>query len=111
MADLNRDDDIVEAVLQRHAAIPYAYGQIETLPVFDHERRRYLLMDAGWLNEQRYHGCLAHVAIRDGKVWIEYDGLEDGIASALIAAGIAPERIVLGYQRPDLRAHADTAAA
>jgi hypothetical protein len=33
----------------------------------------------------------------EGKVWVEYDGIEQGITKDLIAAGIPPERIVLAF--------------
>jgi hypothetical protein len=40
---------------------------------------------------------LLYVTLREGKVWIEYDGMEQGITQDLIAAGIPPERIVLAF--------------
>jgi hypothetical protein len=100
---LVRDGQIVERILGEHAQIPYAYGQVSTMPIFDRERHQYVLMDVGWEDDQRIHGCLVHVALRDGKVWIEYDGTEEGVAGALVAAGIPRERIVLAFHRPSMR--------
>jgi hypothetical protein len=37
------------------------------------------------------------VTLSEGKVWVEYDGMEQGITKDLIAAGIPPERIVLAF--------------
>jgi hypothetical protein len=35
--------------------------------------------------------------LSEGKVWVEYDGMEQGITKDLIAAGIPLERIVLAF--------------
>ena len=40
---------------------------------------------------------------RDGKIWIQHDGTEAGIADELIARGIDPGRIVLAFQHPRMR--------
>ena len=94
---------IIEQILGEHAQIPYAYGHVSSVPIFDRERHQYVLMDIGWEDDQRIHGCLVHVAVRDGKVWIEYDGTEAGVAGALVAAGIPHDRIVLAFHRPSVR--------
>ncbi|WP_375502709.1 element excision factor XisI family protein [uncultured Nostoc sp.] len=31
---------------------------------------RYLWMDIGWDSERRIHGCLVHIDLIDGKLWI-----------------------------------------
>ncbi|NES83455.1 MAG: XisI protein [Moorea sp. SIO2B7] len=36
-------------------------------------------------------------SIRDGKIWIHYDGMEDGITDELVAAGVPKDRIVLAF--------------
>ena len=38
-----------------------------------------------------------YVTLSEGKVWVEYDGMEQGITKDLIAAGIQPEGIVLAF--------------
>ena len=40
---------------------------------------------------------LIYVTLSEGKVWVEYDGMEPGITKDLIAAGIPPEQIVLAF--------------
>jgi hypothetical protein len=42
-------------------------------------------------------GNLIYVTLSEGKVWVEYDGMEQGITKDLIAAGIPPEQIVLAF--------------
>ncbi len=80
-------------------------------PVFDRESDRYLLMIVGRENDRRVHGCLVHVDIIDGKVWIQRDGTEGGIANDLVEAGMPKNRIVLGFHSPELRKHTEFAVA
>ncbi len=46
--------------------------------------------------------------LRSGKVWVEYDGLEQGISQSLARAGIPEEQIVLAFL-PELSGGAITA--
>ena len=45
-------------------------------------------MDIGWGNNKRVHDVIFHLRIDDGKIWIEWDGVETGIAQDLMEAGI-----------------------
>jgi hypothetical protein len=49
--------------------------------------------------------------VRNGKVWIQHGGAEDGIASQLVAAGIPREHIVLAFKPPEARPLTDYAVA
>lgn len=48
---------------------------------------------------------MLHVDVRDGKVWIQHDGIEEGITDELLGAGIPAESIVLAFQHPHKRRH------
>lgn len=103
--------EIIRQVLTDYARIPYSYGEIEAHTVFDDEFDRYLLMIVGRQGTKRIHGCLIHIEIINGKVWIQRDGTEDGIANELLCRGIPRERIVLGFQSPELRRYSEFAVA
>ena len=79
--------------------------------LLDAETDQYLVMSTGWGKAGRIHGCLIHVSIQDGKVWIQRDGTEDGIANELVQAGIPKEDIVLGFHEPEIRPHTGFAVA
>ena len=66
--------------------------------VFDRTRDRYLLVETGWENGRRIYGTLLHLDIINGKIWIQQDGTEQGIANELIALGVPKDRIVLGFK-------------
>ena len=101
----------IERVLTDYAAVPYSNSNAKTEPIFDYERDRYLLVNVGWDNGKRMHGCLVHVDIIEGKFWIHRDGTEDGIAADLERAGVPKSDIVLAFHAPELRKHTEYAVA
>lgn len=101
----------IRRILTEYAQIPYAHGDIQIEPVFDDESDRYLLMILGRENDRRVHGCLVHVDIINGKIWIQRDGTERGIANELVEAGIPKDQIVLGFRSAEVRKHTDFAVA
>jgi hypothetical protein len=92
---------IIERVLTEYANVPYSYGELESQTVFDRTSGRYLLMVLGRDGNKRVHGCIAHLEVKDGKVWIPRDGTDPGMARQLISAGIPPEDIVLAFRLPE----------
>ena len=111
MDSLETYREVVERVLSDYAAVPYAHGDFKTGVVFDRDRDRYLLIDVGWDGKRRVHGCIVHIDIIDGKLWIQRDGTEQGIALDLEQAGIPKEHIVLGFREPELRQYTGYALA
>ncbi len=102
---------VIREILTKNAQIPFAYGQIELQTIFDSESDHYLLMLVGWDKGERVHGCLVHIDIINGKLWIQRDGTEDGIANELVRAGIPKEHIVLAFRSPDTRKYTEFAVA
>lgn len=111
MDNLNVYRDIVERVLTEYASLPHAYEDSRNQLVFDRERDNYLIMRTGWDDARRIHGCMIHVDIIDGKVWIQRDGTESGIAYDLEDGGIAKEDIVLAFHEPTVRQYTGYAVA
>ena len=102
MATFDQLRNLIETTLTEHARAPAAYGQIEFELVFDRVRDRYLLMLVGWDQQgHRVHGSLIHIDIIDGKLWIQRDGTEEGVATELLAAGVAEEQILLAWKSPE----------
>lgn len=100
---------IIKRIFIEYASIPYAHGDVETQTVFDTTSDHYLLMLVGRENYTRVHGCLVHLDIINGKIWIQRDGMETGIANELLDAGVPKEAIVLGYLSPESRVHTEFA--
>ena len=95
--------EIIQQVLREHTKIPYVHGDVQFETIFDPAVDRYLLMTVGWENDRRIHGCLVHLDMINGKVWIQRDGTEEGIANELVQAGIPKGQIVLAFHPPDVR--------
>ncbi len=111
MDTLDTYRQIVQNVLREYVRIQYAYGKIQNEAVFDREAVRYLVMSVGWHYANRIHGWLIHIDIVDGKVWIQRDGTEHGIARELERAGIPKDHIVLGFHAPEVRPYTEYAVA
>ena len=103
--------DIIEGILIEETRVPVSYGEITLYTVFDREQDHYMLMAVGWDKHNRVHAPLIHVDIVDGKIWIQHDGTERGVARDLERAGIPKDRIVLAFQHINRRRYGDYAAA
>lgn len=103
--------ELVQSVLTEYAAIPYANGDYERELLLDRVNDRYLLLTLGWDGNRRVYYPVIHIDIRDGKLWIQHDATEDGVATDLIAAGVPKQRIVLAFYPLEARRRSDFAAA
>jgi hypothetical protein len=43
-------------------------------------------MTLGWDRKARVHGCLVHLDIIDGKIWVQRDETEDGVTYESVLA-------------------------
>ena len=103
--------EIVKRLITEYVTWKPSYGDIEVETIFDESQNHYELVYAGWNGYRRIHGAVIHVDIRDGKVWIQHDGTEGGIAEELVRAGIPREHIVLAFHHPDKRKYTQFAVA
>lgn len=110
MDKLKKYRETVEKIVSEYAAIPYAYGDIERRTVFNRETDSYLLYVVGWDGRERVHGIISHIDIIDGKIWIQRDGTEDGLAADLEREGVPKSDIVLAWHAPELRKYTEYAA-
>ena len=103
MDTLTKYRDIIKKKLKEYTEIPYAYGDLKCQLIVSDDENNFLLITQGWEDDLRVHGCLVHLEIIERKIWIHRDGLEEGIANELVAAGIPKSDIVLGFHPPDVR--------
>ena len=101
----------LERVLQRYADIPSLDDDINEYVIVDRSLNHFILMREGWLGKQRFHGPVVHAEIRDGKIWIHYDGIEESVTEELVEAGISKDCIVLAFHPPYVREHTGYAVA
>lgn len=101
--------EVIEKVLQDYADFLGNDADVQVELVFDRERDRYLLVEAGWQDGYRIYGTLLHIDIIGNKLWIQHDGTEEGVAVDLVAAGIPKEQVVLGFRTLEQRKHTEFA--
>jgi hypothetical protein len=93
----------IKQILNYHSQFKSSYGEIDEYVFFDEERDHYQLFSSGWDNRRRVFGCTIHIDIIDGKIWIQHDGTEVGVANELFDLGVPKQEIVLAYQMPNSR--------
>lgn len=98
MDKLEEYRQILQQIVEKYAGEPRRPDQVSLVPICDYKNDNYLLMRVGWDKVGRAHHTLFHFRLKDGKVWVEDDGIEHGITHDLLEAGIAPEDIILAFQ-------------
>lgn len=111
MDRLSQYRQIIKGILDEYAAIPFSYGEIEQRVFIDREEKNFFLFNVGWQNKKRIHGCVVHLEIIGDKVWIQQDGIEDGITNDLLNAGVPKNKIVLAFHPPSVRPYTEFAVS
>ena len=112
-ATLKHWRNVIRDYITDIASVPHPEPvQLTDRVVLDEASDTYLLIVNGWKDGyKRQHGIILHVEINDGKIWIQADGTEDGIAQALVDAGVPTDRIVLAFKSPRMREYSEFAVA
>ena len=111
MEKLERYRDFIKQQIHRYVeSFGDAKSDVQEVEVFDDERGHYQWISLGWENGKRAFYTHLYVRLHDGKIWIEKDTTEDGIAMDLVREGVPREDIVLAFQPPEMRQYTDFAA-
>lgn len=112
MDKLKKYQSFIKEVIKKHA-VPYnpGYEEFETQIMFDDENGHYYLMDIGWDDMKRIHGCTLHLDLKDDKIWIQQDWTEYGVADELVEMGVPKEDIVPAFHAPYKRPYTGFAVA
>jgi hypothetical protein len=105
MDEQERFRKIIQEILREYSQYRPAQGDVQIEVIIDEAQDHYELIYAGRNGIYRIHGSVLHVDIRNGKVWIQHDGTEEGIAEKLVDSGIPRDRIVLAFKPPEVRPH------
>jgi XisI protein len=88
---------------QKRASMSRKYEEYEVQTIFDEQQDHYQLLYVGWRGNKRDFGCILHLDIKDGKIWIQHDGTEVGIANQLVEMGVPKQDIILAFHEPYIR--------
>lgn len=111
MDTLTRYRELVKDIIREHARYTPSNAEIEVETIFDESNDHYELIHIGWSGSHRIQGAVIHIDIRNGKIWIQFDGTADGVATELVAAGVPKDHIVLAWKPPNRRKDTDYAVA
>ena len=95
--------EIVKKALTNYVNYLLSGGVTSLRTLFHDEQNSYLVLDIGWQADKYIHTTSIHIDLIDGKIWIQNDRTEDGIATNLLALGVPKTDIVLGFKHPSLR--------
>lgn len=102
----------IQSILMEYHQMNLQSGSaIESSVVMDEVNDHYLLVLMGWQKDERIKSVMIHLRLKDGKIWIEEDWTEAGVATDLLQRGITPDEIVLAFHPPHLRCHTEFAVA
>jgi XisI protein len=113
MEKLERYRNLIKQQIRRYvdSFSEGANADVQEVAVLDDERGHYQWLSLVWENGKRAFYTHLFVRLHNGKIWIEKDTTEDGIATELVREGVPPEDIVLAFQPPTMRQYTDFAAA
>ena len=112
MDRLTKHRSIVRSVLSEYDRLNEKSGSMtESCVVFDESHDQYLLVLMGWDKDERIKSVMIHIRLKDGKIWIEEDWTEDGVATDLLNEGLSKEEIVLAFHPPQVRQYTEFALA
>lgn len=113
MGKMSKYPEIVRRIFEHYAkprpSSPAA--GVEKFLIMDEECGHYQLLKVGWHQGKRVEWMMIYVRLKDGKIWIEKDLAEDGVASELIEAGVPKQDIVPAFHEPELREYTEFAVA
>jgi hypothetical protein len=102
---------IIKEVIRAYADCGRPVGDVAIEVIFDEANDHYELAYTGWHGVHRIEGSVLHIDVRDGKIWIQHDGTEDGVAEEFVRLGIPRDQIVLAFKHPSVRQHTNFAVA
>lgn len=108
MATVDEYRQYIQNLLKEQAKLVWDQ-RIQAQTIFDTERDHYQLVYVGWRDSKRLYGTVLHLDIIDGKIWIQQDGTEVGIANQLVELGVPKHDIVLGFNPPKMRQYTEFA--
>ena len=78
----------IKKLLSDYASQTKPNDEFEAELIFDTERDHYQVVYTGWENRRSMYGCVLHLDIKNGKIWIQHDGTEIGFANEIVKLGV-----------------------
>jgi hypothetical protein len=111
MEKIAQYQQIIKDILNEYIASMRPNEEEEVYLVEDPTKLNYLVYHNSWKHSSRRYGCILHVRIKNEKVYIEYDGTDEGFGDVFVEAGIPKSDIVLAFHAPVKRPYTGFAVA
>ena len=111
MEELDNYKQIIKKILEEYIATMRPNSEEEVYLVEDPTKMNYLIYHNAWRHSSRSYGCILHVRIKNEKIYIEYDGTDEGFGDVFAAEGIPKYDIVLAFHAPAKRSYTEFAVA
>jgi hypothetical protein len=103
MANIEQSRAIVKALVKQYGEFFAQDKTVDTEIIMDEQRDHYQVLQVGWEEEKRVYGCLLHLDIKNGKVWIQHNRTEFEVGEELAKLGLAKNEMVVGFHAPAIR--------
>ncbi len=103
MDKIKKYEAIILKIMKEYATIRYANLDAKNEMIIDRENHHYQVVTIGWDGYKRVHTATLHFDITDGKICIQQDQTEHGIAHDLVEMGVPKSEIMLNYLLPEVR--------
>jgi XisI protein len=100
MAKLEKYREIVQKLIQEYAEFSQGDSEVETEIICDTVGDHYQIVYVGWRGDKRIYGCILHLDIKDGKIWLQHNGTENDIGEELFEMGVPKTDITIGFHSP-----------
>lgn len=111
MEKIARYRAILAQIVEQEARHGSVQPDVEVCQICDDVHGHYQLLYVGWQATRRVFAPVIHLRIHNGKIWIEADGTEEGVAAKLLAAGVPRDEIVLAFYSPQKRPYTEFAVS
>jgi hypothetical protein len=101
----------IQSLLTKYSEISGSSNDVKSQVIFDTVRDHYQLVHVGWHNQRREYGCVLHLDIIEGKIWVQHNGTELEIGKELVGLGVAKNDIILAFHSPYQRQFTDFAVS
>jgi hypothetical protein len=103
MDKINTYREIIQNLLKDYISDDYQRQNVDRELIFDVERDHYQIVNVGWEDNHRIYRCILHFDIKNGKIWLQYNGTEIDFAEELVKAGVPKQDIVVGFHSSFMR--------
>ncbi len=103
--------DIIKRSISDWASFYKPEEGTENILIFDEKTDNYVWISTGWEGNRHINHTVIHLGIRDGKIHVFHDGIEDGIVADLLREGVQEKEIVIEWHPPHRRKLTPFAAA